>query len=181
VKPENDDFVGKMARGRPRKPSEQRELEGKPGHRPIPNSPKYPLLNDEPPSELGPDGRELWERITTANGTNGILQETDYPDLLAMCMEWDLYRRAMRSVNETDTSFLVQTKGHSDASPNLVRNPARVIAQGAFDRFDKLAARFGLTPVDRTRLDSGPEGEEMDPVAAARRGAQGAVKRKPDK
>lgn len=159
--------------GRPRKPTEVRELEGNPGHRPIPDSPKYPPICGQVPPELGEYGRNLWERLVTANGRNGVLQETDWPTLLAMCQEWELYQTAMREVSEG--GFTVDTRGNSDASPSRVRNPARLIAQGAFDRFEKLAARFGLTPVDRARIDSGAEREEMDPVAASRKGALKAV------
>jgi P27 family predicted phage terminase small subunit len=163
----------RFALSNPRKPRETRELEGNPGHRHIPASPSYPLLTDKVPEDLGDDGRELWVRITTANAKNGVLQETDWPTLLAMCDEWDLYRRAMREVNKG--GFLVDTRGKSDASPDKVRSPARIIAQGAFDRFEKLAAKFGLSPVARAGLDTGAESEAMDPVAAARRRTMRAV------
>jgi P27 family predicted phage terminase small subunit len=162
--------------GRHPKPAEQRELEGNPGKRPIPASPSYPLLKDGAPDDLGPDGRELWDRVTRANAANGVIQETDFTELLAMCMEWDLYRRAMRVVNQTQETFLVDTKGNSERSPEKVRNPARLIAQAAFDRFDKIAPRFGLTPSDRTRLTFPKDpGEASDPVEAARRSTLKAV------
>lgn len=158
--------------GRKKTPTEIRELEGNPGKRPIPNSPKYPPLDSTPPDFLDPDGRELWERITTANGSNGVIQETDWSLLLAMCQWWQVYRDAMRDV--VSVGIAVETRDNNKAVDS-VRNPNLMAAQAAYDRYLVAAKCFGIGPTERARLEVKADDGAMDPVDALRRSTLKAV------
>lgn len=145
---------------RPRKPREQRAYEGNPGHRPLPDSPRYAPLASEPPALLGAAGRELWQNIVGTLGKAGVLREPDYAALVALCVEWDRYIEAARDVSER--GVLVS----SSRNPGeLVRNPSSMVANAALERWLRLASAFGLTPADRQKITAPDPADADNPLA----------------
>lgn len=147
-----------------RKPSELRVIEGNRGKRPIPKSPQYAPLSSVPPRHLDRVGKGMWKRVATALETTRVLQQTDYYALVALCEQWSLYRRALADVE--DRGHLVE----STRDEGLVKNPSCLEASRALTAWTNLAARFGLTPSDRARLDVEhvePETNPLEEIIAA--------------
>jgi P27 family predicted phage terminase small subunit len=148
----------------PRKPAEVRQLEGRRGHKPVKDSPKFAPLLDDPPNDLGGHGREMWDRIMAAFEAVPVVQKTDYHALVALCREWQLYSVAMADL---------AARGHLVPSARddgqLVKNPSAVVASQALGHWHKLAGRFGLTPADRAGLETPPvKPAELSPLEAVR-------------
>ena len=129
-----------------RKPTELRVVEGNPGHRAVPNSPKYPPLLDDCPRGLPREGKRAWQRVTAALEHSTTLQASDYHALVALCEQWAVYRAAIRDVLKRGPVVTGARSG------DLVRNPSWIIANQALATFTGLAARFGRTPVDRAKI-----------------------------
>jgi len=146
-------------RGRKPKPVELKRLEGNPGKRPLPNSPKYPRLTEHPPDELPPLGKSLWRRLMQEFSLTNLLQKTDREALLALCDLYAVYCENMKLVREHGA--LVKSKGHNQERAAIMVSPAWRVARDALREMEQLWARFGLTPADRTRFDL-PEREDPD-------------------
>ncbi len=136
-----------------RKPTELRAVEGNAGHRPLPKSPKYPPLMDDCPRGMPREGKRAWQRVTAALEHSTTLQASDYHALVALCESWAVYRAAIRDVLKRGPVVAGARSG------DLVRNPSWIIAAQALAIFTGLAARFGLTPVDRAKI----EADHFDP------------------
>ncbi len=83
-----------------RQPTELKVIEGNPGHRPLPNSPKFPPLLDSCPRGMPKAGRDMWRRVVDALDSSTILQASDYNALVALCDVWSTYRAAMMDVRK---------------------------------------------------------------------------------
>jgi P27 family predicted phage terminase small subunit len=144
-------------RGRKPKPAELRLLEGNPGHRSIPDVPKYGKLTEHPPNELPPLGRNLWRRLTKEwAGEGSIVQSTDREALLVLCDVWAVYCDAMAKVRQFGP--LIKSKNNNQDRAAVIVNPAWRVARDAARQLEELWARFGLTPSDRARMNIAPEG-----------------------
>jgi P27 family predicted phage terminase small subunit len=131
----------------PRKPVELRAIDGTPGKRRLPNAPKAPPLLENPPAELGPRGRDLWERVRDAFAAP-VVQESDYAALMSLCQAWELAQTALDDLRERGA--IVES---SRADRELVRNPSMMIWAAASERVNKLLAAFGMTPAARAAFD----------------------------
>lgn len=104
----------------------------------------------------------MWQTLYKAFDRTRVLQVTDYAALIALCIEWQVYRVAADDVMAR--GVLVDSAREDEA---LVKNPAVVIMHAALERWHRLAASFGLTPSDRAKLDIAKiDGEEDNPLAA---------------
>lgn len=144
--------------GRPRKPLELVVLEGNRGHRPLPSAPQFPPLVDACPRGMPRDGRRMWIRVCSALERSTILQASDYGALVALCETWAVYRAAIADVNGRGPVV------NGARSGDLVKNPAWTVAAQALAAWTGLAARFGLTPVDRGKIVAEHLEAEADPL-----------------
>jgi P27 family predicted phage terminase small subunit len=140
-----------------RKPAELKVLEGNRGKQRLPNTPKAPPLLADPPAELGPRGRKLWERVCNAFEAPIVL-ESDYSALLALCQSWELQQAAY--VDLQARGVIVES---SRADRELVRNPSCMIWSAAAERVHRGLVAFGLTPAARAAFDV-PKEEPKNPV-----------------
>lgn len=136
-------------RGRPAKPLSEHELAGT-TNRSIhvrPSIAKQTASGNmtAPPEGLDAHALELWTLVATTRAA--WLSESDAPALKALCECWSLRQRAYAALE-------------ADATEQTART-AFVAYQQSFER---LAARFGLTPSDRARLGEKTT-EEDDPAA----------------
>jgi phage terminase small subunit len=84
-----------MAKGRKRKPIKLELLEGKPGHRKLPeNELEPPDELIEPPSFLDEYALTEWERITPGLEAMGVLFALDINILSAYCCAYSIWRKA---------------------------------------------------------------------------------------
>ena len=137
--------------GRNRKPTELRLIEGNRSKRPIPRTPKHAPLTEHPPDELTPAGKRLWRRLLVEFGKTRLLQRTDREALLVYCDLWAVYEDAMSKVRKFGP--LMASRSHNDERAAVTKSPAWRVAIDAKREMDTLWARFGLTPVDRARLE----------------------------
>ncbi|MAT71351.1 MAG: hypothetical protein CMJ58_17715 [Planctomycetaceae bacterium] len=98
-----------------------------------------------PPDDLDADALELWTLVATTR--TAWLSESDAPALKSLCECWSLRQRAYAALAD-------------DATDKLARCAFTAYQQC----FDRLAARFGLTPSDRARLGEKTE-DAFDPAA----------------
>lgn len=114
--------------GNPRKPTELRELEGNRGHRPIPESPDYPLASIKPPAIVRNTQRRIWNRYAPILYQAGVLRDPDVP-------AWVI------------TTYLVAEV--MDAIKN--KEPVRQLIK----EVRPWLVEFGMTPASRAKIDIG--------------------------
>lgn len=91
---------------------------------------QFPVERPECPAWLSTEARAEWDRVAKA---------CDAPALACMCEWWAEHQRARRALRNLAVS-------HKRYYQTLVGSGI------AWSNFDKIAARFGLTPVDRAKL-----------------------------
>ncbi len=123
-----------------------KRLEGNPGKSRLPESlPTLPAASTRCPAFLAEEARPYWRRLAPRLRKLGLLSELDVPALADLCVCW-----ARLDACELD----VKTRGLLvNGERGKVKNPACQLARQYRDQLWKLAARFGLTPVDRRGLD----------------------------
>lgn len=131
--------------GPPPIPAERKRKLGNPGRRPLPdlaNVIALPTVRDEPPDQLGPAGRAMWDLII---GECKWLAESDRGSVVLLCEKVD--RRQDLMVRLESSDFVLYTdKGYAYA------NPLVSMLSGIENEIVKLMSLLGLTPADRTRM-----------------------------
>jgi P27 family predicted phage terminase small subunit len=126
--------------GRPRKPIKTRLLEGNPGKRPIPKELEAPPLDGSIPEFLSPAARRWYERVVPEIRKYVAPSVLDESALVMLALAWGTAMQAERKLAREGLVL----DGH--------RHPAAAIFRDQCALFAQLAAKFGLTPVDRLRL-----------------------------
>lgn len=109
--------------GRPPKPTALKIIEGNPGHRPLPeNEPTPAVAGLEAPAWVKAAGRRVWDELAPEVHANGCLTKMDTEAFALLCSLEAVVRRS----------------------------PAKHLKEAA--QVDRLMARFGMTPSDRTRI-----------------------------
>jgi P27 family predicted phage terminase small subunit len=137
-------------RGRKPKPVEQKQLEGNPGKRPLPEPllvAGRPNVNelDEPPEHLPKEAKDFWRDSVTRLIEVGIIDRVDVPVLEQMAVQYARIRQAQR-VLAVDGHFVPGSVGQ------LREHPALKVEKEATTLFLKMAEHYALTPIARTRL-----------------------------
>lgn len=107
----------------------------------------------EPPEWLTDRAADLFSDVARNLYGLGVMTALDRETLAVMCDAWDRFLTAREAV--ADEGLTVD--GRSGATK---RNPKLMVMNQAAERFEKLASKFGLNPVDRTRLESRPDNEQ---------------------
>jgi len=135
-----------MAKGRPRKPTALKVLEGNPGKRPLPeNEPKPPEIAPDCPDHLNEEAKREWKRIAPELEELGLLTYIDKAALAAYCQAWS------RWVNAEE---LLKKHGVLAKSPNgyFMQSPLLAIANRAMEQMKSYLTEFGMTPASRTKV-----------------------------
>ena len=90
------------------------------------------------PDDLDADAADLWDAIIDGCLARGA-DSADAPALSSMCRWWSVYIRCDRKMAGDDPNY-----------------KAGVLASMAYKQFSQMAAKFGLTPVDRAKLKMDP-------------------------
>jgi P27 family predicted phage terminase small subunit len=148
-------------RGRKPTPPYLRLLRGNPGHRPVKPGieAERPIAPPEPLGFLSPYAVEEWRRVAPEMTRLGTLANLDLGPFGAYCESYATWRTAEEALariaaNDPATSGLLLKRDRE-----VVANPLIRIARRAADAMLRIAAEFGMTPVARARIASGPLAE----------------------
>lgn len=131
-------------RGPAPKPTALRVLHGDRRDRINDREPIPPEGEVTPPEDLSSDARAVWDRLASDLIRVGVLTPWDVDAFRITCEALARYQQATKLVN--GSALLVQ-------GPNgLIKNPALAVQREAETTFAQYAARFGLTPSDRSQL-----------------------------
>jgi len=129
-----------MTRGRKPTPTAVHRLAGT--YRPDRHgkrSDDIPATRPIKPRDIPKDAAKLWDALVPWLVQHGAVQAIDRTALELLCRLWALARASLAA---------------AEATP--LDKDARIAAVAYAARFESLAARFGLTPVDRARLVLNP-------------------------
>jgi P27 family predicted phage terminase small subunit len=132
------------ARGRKPKPTALKVLHGDRKDRINHAEPAPAEAAVPPPEDLSDDARAVWDRLAPDLIRVGVLTSWDVDAFVICCEALARYRQATKLVN--GSALLVQ------GPSGLVKNPALQVQREAESTFAQYAARFGLTPSDRSQL-----------------------------
>ena len=108
------------------KPTAQKELEGNPGHRPLPeNEWKPPQTVPKKPREMGPRAKKAWDELVEMLGA--VITAVDGIGLEMICRTYEDWRDYLEGKEE-----------------------AR--ADRAYKRLRSMLLEYGLTPASRTKV-----------------------------
>jgi P27 family predicted phage terminase small subunit len=136
-----------MAAGRPRKPDELKILEGtfRKDRDGDPSQAVQATGEPAPPPHLKGEALAFWSEVVPGLVATGVAKAADAPALAGMCEWWARYRKLARRLDR-------MTGKAAKAMPQVV-----MMLGIAWDKFDRVAARFGLTPSDRAKLRLGDQ------------------------
>lgn len=136
-------MIGK-GRGRPRKPTALKILQGNPGRRPIGNEPKPTSGLPKCPSHLSAVAKAEWKRTGKELDRLGLMTKIDRAAFEAYCCCYANWRRAQEMLDKSGPLLVLGDK--------LQVNPAARLAEMALSQMYKFLTEFGLSPASRTRL-----------------------------
>lgn len=131
-------------RGRKPKPIEQRQREGNPGRRPLPEPLPLPESSLSKP-DLPDAASALWDELVPVLEAADVLHRVDQAALEALCMQWERGAVAGRVLKE-EGYFALGSMGQ------VVEHPALGIERQAHTLFLRFAEQYGITPVARARI-----------------------------
>ncbi len=144
--------------GRPRKPTEALDRSGglrQDRHAGRKKQPRFEG-SPEPPTGLSAEAKKHWQQVVPSLIESGVAKAIDASALAAMCECWAECCGARR-LKTNDI---------------LERRQRQMLINGALKAWRDLAARFGMTPSDRAKLEVAPDGEEENEFAALMQPAQ---------
>ncbi len=109
---------------------------------------ELPVERPEPPADLSPEARAIWDRLCDHTEYLGVLSRVDGLALFLMVQSCMMYRRAMDIVREMGITYERQTP----RGPVRVTNPAVNIVDRTHKQILEMANQFGLTPRSRRAL-----------------------------
>lgn len=124
--------------GRLRKPTAQKIYEGNPGKRKIVADDFEPEGVPVKPQGMSPSASWLWDFLVPELVEKGIAKRCDTPALIGLCVWWGRYQAAESAL---------AADGVDQFDERLVN-----AASKAWAAFERMAARFGLTPSARAGL-----------------------------
>jgi P27 family predicted phage terminase small subunit len=95
----------------------------------------------EKPSDLSEPAGWLWDQVVPGLVEMGVVGRLDTPELVEMCRWYGRYRRCAEVMDGADLSD---------------KGSYRIVIQTSmtWQRFESIASRFGLTPIDRSKLQA---------------------------
>lgn len=145
-----------MKKGRKKKPTALKVLEGNRGHRPIPeDEPKPSPVCPKPPSWLRYQAKKEWKRIAPELYKLGLLTKLDIAALEAYCQTYAKWKDAEKKAD---------LKKEKTGNNTKIINQWINVASMYYKQMTKMLAEFGLTPSSRTNIKVGKSDNE-DPLS----------------
>lgn len=154
----------KGKKGRPKKPTKLKVIEGGRGNRPVNKKepkPKVKVGLLKPPVWLSKAAKAEWNRMAPALYKLGLLTEIDGSMFEAYCNAYALWRRyTAKAAKAGGDSGIISKSG-------IINKPSyENMAQKYLKEFTTLAGRFGLSPADRANIIAEPPPGEEDKMEA---------------
>lgn len=145
-------------RGPQPKPTAQKRREGNPGHQKLNDAePVYDSgKGHRCPAHLKGIARATWLDLAPQLESAGVLLDPDRRMLELLCAEYARYREAEVHIAQDGPVFESEKTGFSGPSGWLN------VSRGAFDRFMKAAAHFGMSPSSRSGVEVKPKTKAKD-------------------
>lgn len=123
--------------------------------------PRPAVYSSPPPAppQLVGDGLQLWERLTSELVQLRMLTHLDVDALRVLCDAWHQYL-ALADYADPAKAFFCTDKGY------IVEHPGVRLRYQAGQTCERLWKKFGLTPLDRERLEVDLAGEDPDDIQA---------------
>jgi|GEM_PF-2791768 len=150
--------------GRIRKPASTRELEGNPGHRPIPAELNFDAAGEigKPPSWLDKEAKREYRRITAALADLDMLRATDVGVMASYAVAFSRWIAAEKKIAVEGTVLKVEG---SQGQIKFVKHPALMVSSEAQKQMLRAGSLLGLNPVDRSKISATPK-QLANPFAA---------------
>jgi len=145
-------------KGRKKKPTQLKVIEGNRGKRPLPDNEPKPLKPEKiplPPSYLNAVAKKEWQETAKKLHRLGLLTEIDLTALAGYCDSYSTWLACNEIVEKT--GILIKTK-----SGYPVVNPALPQASKAMAEMRKWLTEFGMTPSSRARVSILEKGERTN-------------------
>jgi P27 family predicted phage terminase small subunit len=126
-------------------------VQGKPGHRALPENEPMPEALEappEPPVHLSGLARAEWDRTYPVLARNRLITEADVTAFSAYCQAYGRWQEAEELVSKQGIMILSPTNFP-------MQHPALAVANKAMEQIAKFCAEFGMTPSSRTRVQVG--------------------------
>jgi P27 family predicted phage terminase small subunit len=152
--------------GRKRKPADQRELEGNPGHRPIPVELDFAAAGEigKPPTWLDRYAKREYKRITAALADLDMLRATDVGVLASYSVAYSRWIAAEKKIAAEGTVLKVEG---SQGQTKFVKHPALLVSSESQKQMLRAGSLLGLNPVDRSKISATPK-QLANPFATLR-------------
>ncbi len=140
--------------GRPRKPNHLKVLEGETRPSQLTNEPIPDDEMIELPLAIAEDdiAADLWHELAPRLIKAKVLTTWDVPLFVELCKAYSFMRQAR---DHLDAGGVLLEQPMHNGSSRVVKSPAHQVYRDNLDIMMRLAARFGITPTDRAKLDIG--------------------------
>jgi P27 family predicted phage terminase small subunit len=101
-----------------------------------------------------PEAKREWNRLVPQLSALGLLTALDRGAIAGGCQWWAMFVDAVKDIEANGTTFETETGSQGP-------RPSVALAIKSWQQYLAFAARFGLTPSDRSRL-SVPEPKPID-------------------
>lgn len=157
-------------RGRKPKTEHERKLTGNAGHRPIPtDAVAFEAGAPKVPDWLSAPARVVWRRTIGKLVAARAVTKADEVVVAAYCEAYVGYVDAVQALEQTGGATLVREKRDEAGNvtdTTVLQNPAVFNVHKYREQLLGLAARLGLSPLDRARVRAaGDPEDEADPFA----------------
>lgn len=141
--------------GPPRKPIEQKVLEGtfRKDRAPdnIPNT-NYGI--PEAPSYLSDDEKKIWNLLAPVINNMGVLADSDQLALAALCDATATWKKCI--------TFFKTNEVYYESNSALRVHPMFRIKENSWKTMLQLLDRFGLNPAYRSKIEANPDANSLD-------------------
>lgn len=155
-----------MAKGRPKKPTVIKQLQGTLEKSRLTKdelTPDY-ITSHAPPSELNEWGVELWNNLFEEYGKVKLITKLDLGSLFIMCNEYGTYAEADDLIKAEGLQIFVDifNKNGEVVGQKKEPNPMIRVRDNAAKQYKMLCIEFGLTPVSRAKISAQKIENEKD-------------------
>ncbi len=144
-----------MSRGRKKKPTALRILDGNAGRRPLnKQEPEYEAGIPDKPKWFDIYASEEWDRLTGNLNGQRIFTKNDLGILVSTCLAYEQMRETLAILKALGRSYVVEDMGgnkHYKARPECVR------FETAQREYRTLLAELGFSPASRSKVKTLPD------------------------